>query len=104
MSDFEVSDVGTVEKLQVRVGRLLKKIDKLKKQRDHYKEQHSHYVHIIEMQPYIERRWKSYTEEVEKRKYHQQNAKTVVEQSKLIEMLTKENEQLRNQLTDATKM
>lgn len=98
MSDFEVSDVGTVEKLQVRIGRLLKKIDKLKKQRDHYKEQHSHYAHIIEMQPYIERRYEDYTERVKREQLNRQNAKTVVEQSKLIEMLMKENEQLRSKL------
>lgn len=104
MSDFEVSDIGTVEKLQVRIGRLEKKIKKLKQQRDHYKEQHSHYAHIIEMQPYIERRWTSYTERVEREKQNKQNANTVEEQSKLISLLMKENEQLRNQLTDATKV
>ena len=98
MSDFEVTDIGEVKKLQVRIGRLLKKIEKLKKQRDHFKERHDHYAKVLEMQPYLGRRWKSYTEEVEKRKYHQQNAKTVVEQSKLIEMLMKENEQLRSKL------
>ena len=96
MSDFEVSDVGTVEKLQVRIGRLEKKIEKLKQQRDHFKEQHSYYAKVISMQPYLERRYKSYTESVEREKQNKQNAKTVGDQSKLIEMLMKENEQLRS--------
>ena len=104
MSDFEVSEVGTIEKLQVRIGRLEKKIKKLKQQRDHFKEQHSYYAKVISMQPYLERRHESYTERVEREKQNKQNAKTVEEQSKLISLLMKENEQLRNQLTDATKV
>lgn len=99
MNDFEVSDVGTVEKLQVRIGRLEKKVKKLKQQRDHFKEQHSYYAKVISMQPYLEHRYTSYTERVEREKQNKQNAKTVSEQSKLIEMLTKENERLRNELS-----
>jgi phage shock protein A len=104
MSDFEVSDVGTIEKLQVRIGRLEKKIKKLKQQRDHFKERHDHYAKVLEMQPYLERRYESYTDRIKREELNRQNAKTVIEQSKLIEMLMKENEQLRNQLTDATKV
>jgi hypothetical protein len=98
----KTSDVAKEPYLTTKIGRLKRKIEKLKNQRDHYKEQHSHYAHIIEMQPYIERRWTSYTERVEREKQNKQNANTVEEQSKLISLLMKENEQLRNQLTDAT--
>lgn len=100
----KTSDVAKEPYLTTKIGRLKRKIEKLKNQRDHYKEQHSHYAHIIEMQPYIERRWTSYTERVEREKQNKQNANTVEEQSKLISLLMKENEQLRNQLTDATKV
>lgn len=46
---------------QVRIGRLEKKIRKLEQQRDHFKERYEHYAHVISMQPYLERRWESYT-------------------------------------------
>lgn len=96
MSDFEVTDIGEVKKLQVRIGRLKRKIEKLKKQRDHFKERHDHYAKVLEMQPYLERRYESYTDRIKREELNKQNAKTVIEQSKLIEMLMKENEQLRN--------
>lgn len=80
----------------VKIQRLWKKIEKLKRQRDFHKERHEHYAKVLEMQPYLGRRYESYTERVKQEELNRQNAKTVIEQSKLIEMLTKENERLRN--------
>lgn len=104
MSDFEVSDIGRLKKLQVRIGRLEKKITKLKKQRDFHEERHVHYAKVLELQPYLHRRYESYNDRIARENLNKQNAKTVIEQSKLIEMLMKENEQLRTNSIDATKM
>lgn len=90
--------------LEVKIGRLEKKIEKLKQQRDHYKERYEHYAKVLELQPYLHRRYETYTERVKREELNKQNAKTVIEQSKLIEMLMKENEQLRKNSIDATKV
>lgn len=86
---------------EVRVGRLLKKIEKLKKQRDFHKERHEHYAKVLELQPYLHRRYESYNDRIKREELDRQNAKTVIEQSKLIEMLMRENEQLRKNSKDA---
>ena len=104
MNDFEISDVGVVKQLQVRIGRLQKKIEKLKKQRDFHEERHEHYARILRLQPYLERRYESYTDRIKREELNKQNAKTVIEQSKLIEMLMRENEQLRKNSVDASKV
>lgn len=95
---------ATLDKNLVVIGRLKKKIEKLKKQRDHYKECHEYYAKVISMQPYLERRYESYTERVARDELNKKNAKTVIEQSKLIEMLMRENEQLRKNSVDAPKV
>lgn len=92
----------TIEKLGVKINRLLKKIEKLKKQRDFHKERHEHYSKVLELQPYLHRRYESYTDRIKQEELNKQNAKTVIEQSKLIEMLMKENEQLRKNSIDAS--
>lgn len=86
---------------EVRIGRLLKKIEKLKKQRDFHKERHEHYAKVLELQPYLHRRYESYNDRIKREELNRQNAKTVIEQSKLIEMLMRENEQLRKNSKDA---
>lgn len=80
----------------VKIQRLWKKIEKLKKQRDYHKQRHEHYAKVLEMQPYIGRRYESYTERVAREDLNRRNAKTVEEQSLLILRLMRENEQLRN--------
>lgn len=74
---------------EIREGRLLKKIEKLKKDRDHWKKQFEYYQKVIEMQPYLERRFKSYTDmktELDRVKALEARVK---EQAKLIELLQK---------------
>jgi hypothetical protein len=100
----KTSDVAKEQNSATKIGRLKRKIEKLKKQRDHYKERHDHYAKVLEMQPYLERRYEDYTERVKREELNRQNAKTVIEQSKLIEMLMKENEQLRKNSVDVSKV
>lgn len=74
---------------EIREGRLLKKIEKLKKDRDRWKKQFEYYQKVIEMQPYLERRFKSYTDmkaELDRVKALEARVK---EQAKLIELLQK---------------
>ena len=89
---------------EVRIGRLQKKIEKLKKQRDFHQERHEHYSKVLSLQPFLERRYELFTERVEREKKNKQNVKTIEEQSKLIDMLLKENERLRKNSVDAAKM
>ena len=89
---------------EVRIGRLQKKIEKLKKQRDFHQERHEHYAKVLSLQPFLERRYELFTERVEREKQNKQNVKTIEEQSKLIDMLLKENERLRKNSVDAAKM
>lgn len=74
----------------IREGRLLKKIEKLKKQRDHYKQQHEYYAKVISMQPYLERRFETYSEMKEERERVKALEKRVKEQEQLIIMMNKE--------------
>jgi hypothetical protein len=42
---------------QIKIGRLLRKIAKLQEQRDQSKALVEHYKHVLEVQPYLERRF-----------------------------------------------
>lgn len=74
----------------VRIGRLLKKIEKLKKQRDYHQQKHTYYAKVISMQPYLERRFESYSEMKEERERVKALEKRVKEQEQLITMMNKE--------------
>lgn len=75
---------------EVREGRLLKKIEKLKNQRDHHKQKHEYYAKVISMQPYLERRFETYTEMKQERERVKGLEKRVKEQEQLIAALNKE--------------
>lgn len=76
--------------LHVRIGRLERKLEKVKKQRDHFKELYQHYAKVIELQPYIERRWEDYEKRKQRELYHKGLEQRVKEQALLIEALRKE--------------
>jgi len=80
----------------VKIGRLQKRIERLTKQRDFYKERYEHYAKVIELQPYIGKRYEDYQTRVQKEEINKRNAKAVKEQEKLIELLLKENAELRS--------
>lgn len=73
---------------KITIGRLNKKIERLKKQRDHFKEQYDHYFKVIETQPYLETRYKSYEESKRTREHTKDLEKRVKEQEMLIEFLS----------------
>lgn len=79
-----------VWRLRVIVGRLQRKIAKLKNQRDHYKERYDHYKHVINTQPFLERRWTSYEQMRKDIQYKKDLEQRVKEQSDLIKALQKE--------------
>lgn len=70
------------------IGRLKRKIEKLTKQRDHWKTMHDHYAKVISLQPYIERRYKSYTEAIAERERAKSLEKRCKEQELLIRLLS----------------
>jgi hypothetical protein len=74
---------------EVRIGRMQKKIDRLKAQRDSIKKDLEHYQEVISMQPYLERRYKNYSEMVTERLRVKDLETRVKEQAKLIQLLQK---------------
>lgn len=76
------------EKLMVRIGRLLRRIDKLTKQRDHFRAQAELRQEMINIAPYVERRWKTYNEMIAEQKRIEGLEQRVKEQTLLIEQLT----------------
>ena len=72
---------------EVRIGRMQKKIDRLKAQRDSIKKDLEHYQEVISMQPYLERRYKNYSEMVTERLRVKDLETRVKEQAKLIQLL-----------------
>lgn len=76
---------------EVREGRLLKKIEKLKKQRDHHKQKHEHYANVISMQPYLESRYKNYTDRLAEQERIKNLEKRIKEQEMLIRLLSGDN-------------
>lgn len=80
-------------KHNVRIGRLERRIKKLTQQRDHYKEQAELRQKMIDIAPYVERRWKSHTEAVAESKRVKALEQRVKEQALLIERMIKENKQ-----------
>ena len=75
----------------VTIGRLRRRIEKLKQQRDHFREQADLRQRMIEIAPFIERRWKTYTEMTTEQARVKALEQRVKEQAALIERLMKEN-------------
>lgn len=75
----------------VTIGRLRRRIEKLKQQRDHFREQADLRQQMIEIAPFIERRWKTYTEMTTEQARVKALEQRVKEQAALIERLMKEN-------------
>ena len=90
--DTESNDILDWTKMvtsEVTIGRLRKRIAKLQEQRDSYKEKLGYYEKVISMQPYIERRYQSFTEmKAEIARVRALEAR-VKEQEKLIKLLMK---------------
>lgn len=80
------------EKLMIRIGRLLRRIDKLTKQRDHFKQQSELRQKMIEIAPYVERRWRTYNEMIAEQKRIKSLEQRVKEQAMLIEQLTRKEQ------------
>lgn len=72
----------------VREGRLRKKIAKLQQQRDYWKKWHDHYTKVISMQPYLETRYKNYTDRLAEQERIKNLEKRVKEQEMLIRLLS----------------
>lgn len=87
-NDLDTAIEKYAKSVEVREGRLLRKIEKLKMQRDHWKKQHDYYAEVISMQPYLERRHKSFTEMKQEIQRVKDLETRVKEQAKLIELLT----------------
>jgi hypothetical protein len=74
---------------EVQIGRLKKKLNKMRDQRDKARADLEHYTKVISMQPYLESRYKSYTDKMAERLRVKDLEKRVEEQAKLIELLQK---------------
>jgi ppGpp synthetase/RelA/SpoT-type nucleotidyltranferase len=83
----ELKDCISPTASEIREGRLLKKIGKLTKQRDHYRELYEYYQKVISMQPYLEKRYQSYTQMLEERTRIKNLENRVKEQEQLIKLL-----------------
>lgn len=73
----------------IKIGRLLKKNEKLREQRDHARKQLHHYREVISTQPYLETRYKTYTDAQIERARVKDLEKRVKEQEQLIIMLNR---------------
>lgn len=73
----------------IKIGRLLKKIEKLRQQRDYSRKQLHHYREVISTQPYLESRYKSYTDAQNERARVKDLEKRVKEQEQLIILLNR---------------
>jgi len=74
----------------VTIGRLRRRIERLKKQRDHFRKQAELRQQMIDLAPYIERRWKTHTEALAEQARVKDLERRVREQAMLIERLAKE--------------
>ena len=72
------------------IGRLRRRIEKLKRQRDHFRAQAELRQQMIDLAPYIERRWKQRTETLVEQARVKDLERRVREQAMLIERLAKE--------------
>jgi len=76
---------------EIELGRLTKKLNKMKDQRDKARKDLSYYAKVISMQPYLERRYKSYEERMAEYKRIKDLESRVQEQSILIEAMKELN-------------
>lgn len=74
---------------QIKIGRLEKRIAKLTKQRDHFKESYTQLADVLEQFPWIQRRYKSYSDEKAERERVKELEQRVKEQALLIQELQK---------------
>ncbi len=78
------------DNLEVKIGRLTRKLAKMKDQRDKARADLAHYAKVISMQPYLESRYKSYTEKMAEIQNRKDLEARVKEQAALILQLQKE--------------
>jgi len=57
-------DMDVEGQLLVDLGRAERRLEKARKQRDFYKERLKYYEKVLSMQPYLEKRWRSYEDRV----------------------------------------
>jgi len=76
---------------EIELGRLTKKLNKMKDQRDKARKDLSYYAKVISMQPYLERRYKSYEERMAEYKRIKDLESRVQEQAILIEAMKELN-------------
>lgn len=75
------------KKPEVQINRLTKKLNKMRDQRDKARAELEHYKKVISTQPYLETRYKNYTDRIAEIKHKQDLEKRVEEQAMLIALL-----------------